>query len=58
MVLIQAICTQVCLIFLCRQTHSELVPYGSVNRNKVSIRQLPLYFLSHHMFRPLLAIFR
>jgi hypothetical protein len=36
----------------------QLVPYGAVNRNKVSIRQLPLYFPSHYMFRPLRAIFR
>jgi hypothetical protein len=36
----------------------QLVPYDSVNRNKVSIRQLPLYFPSHYMFRHLWAIFR
>jgi hypothetical protein len=36
----------------------QLVPYDAVNRNKVSIRQLPLYFPSHCMFRPLRAIFR
>jgi hypothetical protein len=28
----------------------QLVPYGAVNRNRVSIHQLPLYFPSHYMF--------
>jgi hypothetical protein len=27
----------------------QLVPYDAVNRNKVSIRQLPLYFSSHSL---------
>jgi hypothetical protein len=36
----------------------QLVPYDAVNRNKVSIRQLPFYFPSHYMFWPLRAIFR
>jgi hypothetical protein len=38
-----------------------LVPYDAVNRNKVSIRQLPLFFiflLTHYMFLPLRAILR
>jgi hypothetical protein len=37
----------------------QLVPYDTVDRNKVSIRQLAFIFLlSHYMFRPLRAIFR
>jgi hypothetical protein len=37
----------------------QLVPYDAVNRNKVSIRQLPyIFFLTHYMFRPLRAILR
>jgi hypothetical protein len=39
----------------------QLVPYDAVNRNKVSIRQLPLFLfflLTHYMFRPLRAILR
>jgi hypothetical protein len=30
-------------------TSIQLVPYDAVNRNKVSIRQLPLYFSSHSL---------
>jgi hypothetical protein len=39
----------------------QLVPRDAVNRNKVSIRQLSLFyffFLTHYMFRPLRAILR
>jgi hypothetical protein len=38
----------------------QLVPCDTVNRNKVSIRQLPLFLFSftHYVFRPLRAIFR
>jgi hypothetical protein len=38
----------------------QLVPYDAVNRNKFSIRQLPLFILTltHYMFRPLRAILR
>jgi hypothetical protein len=38
----------------------QLVPYEAVNRNKVSIRQLPLFYFSftHYMFRPLRAILK
>jgi hypothetical protein len=41
-------------------TFNQLVPYDAVNRNKVSIRQLPLFIflLTHYMFRPLRAILR
>jgi hypothetical protein len=36
-----------------------LVLYDAVNRNKLSIHQLPLIsFFTHYMFRPLRAIFR
>jgi hypothetical protein len=43
------------------QTYITLVLYDAVNRNKVSIRQLPPFFiflLTHYMFRPQRAIFR
>jgi hypothetical protein len=39
----------------------QLVPYDAVDRNKVSVRQLPLFLfflLTHYMFRPLRAILR
>jgi hypothetical protein len=37
----------------------QLILYDAVNRNKISIRQLPfIIFLTHYMFRPLRAIFR
>jgi hypothetical protein len=47
--------TSSCNIFNFRESKvkvlklTALVPYGAVNRNKVSIRQLPLYFPSHSL---------
>jgi hypothetical protein len=41
-----------------KETLLQLVPYDAVNRNKVSIRQLSLFILTHYMFRPLRAILR